>query len=86
MKEQYSRPPSRVYTDRMAEPEVLTDTQLISLLTVADAEPNAEPPIIPTRHQDRLIELGYIVDLHGRLRMTALGRIRVADAAKMGRS
>jgi hypothetical protein len=35
------------------------------------------PAVIPAEHSARLIELGYMVDLEGTLRMTTPGRIRI---------
>jgi len=34
--------------------------------------------VIPPEHSARLIALGYMADIHGRLRMTTPGRIRLA--------
>ena len=49
-----------------------------SLLTVGNTCAVREPPaVIPAEHSARLIELGYMVDLEGRLRMTSNGRIRI---------
>jgi hypothetical protein len=60
-----------------SDAEVLTPEEFASLLRVADlsAFRNA-PAVIPADHSDRLIALGYMVDLEGRLRMTTQGRIR----------
>jgi hypothetical protein len=38
---------------------------------------NGPPAVIPAEHSARLIALGYMVDLAGRLRMTTPGRIRI---------
>ena len=65
-------------TRRMAESDFLTRDQFISLLLVADAQP-IPAPIIPIDHEIRLIELGYIVNLQGLLRITTNGRIRTAS-------
>jgi hypothetical protein len=60
------------------ETEMLTPEEFASLLRVADlsAFRNA-PAVIPADHSDRLIALGYMVDLEGRLRMTTHGRVRI---------
>jgi hypothetical protein len=60
------------------EAQMLTPAEFASLLRVADlsAFRNA-PAVIPTDHSDRLIALGYMVDLEGRLRMTTAGRVRI---------
>jgi hypothetical protein len=36
------------------------------------------PAVIPAEHSARLIELGYMADLSGRLRMTTPGRSQIA--------
>jgi hypothetical protein len=58
--------------------QILTPEEFASLLRVADlsAFRNA-PAVIPADHSDRLIALGYMVDLAGRLRMTTAGRVRI---------
>jgi hypothetical protein len=55
----------------------LTDEEFASLLSVGNARVNSAPPAIPAEHSRRLIALGYMVDLQGRLRMTTPGRIRI---------
>jgi hypothetical protein len=53
--------------------------EFASLLTVGNTCAVREPPaVIPAEHSARLIELGYIPDLAGRLRMTTAGRSRIA--------
>jgi hypothetical protein len=37
------------------------------------------PVVIPPEHSARLIALGYMADIQGRLRMTTPGRMRLAD-------
>jgi hypothetical protein len=61
-----------------SEAQMLTPEEFASLLRVADlsAFRNA-PAVIPADHSDRLIALGYMVDLEGRLRMTTAGRVRI---------
>jgi hypothetical protein len=58
--------------------EMLTPEEFASLLRVADlsAFRNA-PAVIPADHSDRLIALGYMVEIDGRLRMTTQGRVRI---------
>jgi hypothetical protein len=57
---------------------MLTREEFASLLTVGNTSAVLEPPaVIPAEHSARLIALGYMVDLEGRLRMTTLGRIRI---------
>ena len=57
----------------------LTPEQFASLLTVGNTCAVREPPaVIPAEHRARLIALGYMADLCGRLRMTAPGRSRIA--------
>ena len=34
---------------------------------------------IPSEHKARLIELGYIEEVHGGIRLTAAGRMRIAE-------
>jgi hypothetical protein len=61
------------------ESEPLTPEEFASLLTVGNTCAVREPPaVIPAQHRARLIELGYMVDLQGRLRMTTPGRSRMA--------
>jgi hypothetical protein len=64
----------------------LTRQELASLLMVGNTSAVREPPaIIPAEHSVRLIELGYIVELAGRLRMTATGRYRIVAAENQNR-
>ena len=61
-----------------SESAPLTPEEFASLLTVGNTSAVSDPPpIIPAAHSARLIELGYIADLFGRLRMTTLGRSRM---------
>lgn len=56
----------------------LTSEEFVSLLKVANTSAVLEPPaVIPAEHSARLIGLGYVADLAGRLRMTTTGRHRV---------
>ena len=56
---------------------MLTEEEFKSLVTVGNTSEFDRPAIIPAAHADTLIELGYIVDLAGRLRMTTPGRMRL---------
>ncbi|WP_100381901.1 hypothetical protein [Bradyrhizobium canariense] len=59
--------------------KILTREEFTSLLTVGNAFAVTDPPaVIPAEHSARLIALGYMVDLSGRLRMTTPGRQRIA--------
>jgi len=60
-----------------SETEVLTEEEFASLLLAGNVSANGPSPLIPTAHADRLIALGYMVHLAGRLRMTTPGRIRI---------
>ena len=59
------------------EAQMLTSEECASLLAVGNAPVNSSAPAIPAAHSARLIALGYMVDLAGRLRMTTPGRIRM---------
>ena len=59
------------------EAQMLTTEEFASLLTVGNARVNDLAPAIPAAHRARLIALGYMVDLAGKLRMTTPGRIRI---------
>jgi hypothetical protein len=62
-----------------SESAMLTREEFASLLTVGNTCAVRDPPaVIPAEHSTRLIELGYIADLAGRLRMTTPGRSRIA--------
>jgi hypothetical protein len=58
--------------------EKLTLEEFASLLTVGNTSVNQPPAAIPVEHSARLIGLGYMADLAGRLRMTTPGRRRIA--------
>jgi hypothetical protein len=59
--------------------KLLTGEEFASLLTVGNTvTPTSPPAVIPAAHSARLIALGYMVDIAGRLRMTTPGRIRLA--------
>ncbi len=57
----------------------LSKAEFASLLKVGNTCAVLEPPaVIPAEHSARLIALGYMMDLSGRLRMTTPGRVRIA--------
>jgi hypothetical protein len=59
--------------------KMLTGDEFASLLIVGNLCAVTEaPPVIPAEHSAKLIALGYMADLAGRLRMTTLGRQRIA--------
>ena len=59
------------------ETPTLTQEEFASLLTVGNAAVNSPAPLVPAAHSARLIEMGYMVNLAGRLRMTTPGRYRI---------
>jgi hypothetical protein len=62
-----------------AESKMLTREEFASLLIVGNTSTVVDPPAaIPTEHSAKLIALGYMADLSGRLRMTTPGRQRLA--------
>jgi hypothetical protein len=63
-------------------PKTLTDEEFASLLTVGNCSVLDSPAVIPAKHGARLIGLGYMVHLAGRLRMTTPGRRRIAVGLK----
>ena len=62
-------------------PTKLTREEFVSLLTVGNCSTKDPPAAIPVEHSAKLIALGYVVDLVGRLRMTTPGRQRMAVGA-----
>ena len=58
--------------------EKLTREEVASLFMVGNASVNEPPAVIPTEHSARLIALGYMANIAGRLRMTTPGRVRIA--------
>jgi hypothetical protein len=60
-----------------SEAQMLTSEEFASLLAVGNTPVNGPAPLVPAVHSARLIALGYMVDLAGRLRMTTQGRIRI---------
>jgi hypothetical protein len=62
-----------------SESKMLIREEFASLLTVGETCAVADPPaVIPAEHSARLIALGYMADISGRLRMTTPGRTRIA--------
>jgi hypothetical protein len=57
---------------------MLTHEEFASLLLIGAPSTYGPPTVIPPEHSDRLIALGYMADIAGRLRMTTPGRIRLA--------
>jgi hypothetical protein len=59
--------------------EILTREEFASLVLVGNTSGVTDrPAVIPVEHSAKLISLGYMVDLAGRLRMTTPGRQRLA--------
>jgi len=54
----------------------------LSLLKVGNCSVIDPSATIPVKHSAKLIALGYMVDLKGRLRMTTPGRQRIAVGPK----
>ena len=68
-----------------AEAKMLTREEFSSLLLVGNTSAVSDPPaIIPAKHSGRLIALGYMADIAGRLRMTTPGRSRIAAGFQTG--
>jgi hypothetical protein len=62
-----------------AKSTMLTREEFASLFTVGKSSAVFDPPaIIPAEHCAKLIALGYMADLAGRLRMTTPGRQRMS--------
>ena len=60
------------------EAQMLTTEEFASLLLVGNAPAiSTPPPVIPAAHSAKLIALGYMVEINGRLRMTTPGRVRL---------
>jgi hypothetical protein len=65
----------------VSKSKLLTRAEFASLLVVGETSAVADPPaVIPAAHSARLIALGYMADVAGRLRMTTPGRARIAAA------
>jgi hypothetical protein len=61
------------------EAKMLTHEEFASLLLIGTPSTYGPPAVIPAEHSARLIALGYMADIQGRLRMTTPGRLRLAD-------
>jgi hypothetical protein len=59
-------------------PKVITREEFASLLAVGRCSMLQPPAVVPGEHRARLIWLGNIADIGGRLRMTTSGRRRIA--------
>jgi hypothetical protein len=57
---------------------MLTYEEFASLLLIGTPSTYSSPAVIPPEHRARLIELGYVADIQGKLRMTTPGRNRLA--------
>jgi len=57
---------------------MLTQEEFASLLLIGTPSTYGPPTVIPPEHSARLIAIGYMADIQGRLRMTTPGRIRLA--------
>ena len=57
---------------------MLTNEEFASLFAVGHTTVNDRPAVIPAEHSARLIALGYMADIAGRLRLTTPGRNRIA--------
>jgi hypothetical protein len=57
---------------------MLTHEEFASLLSIGTPSTYRCPAVIPPEHRARLIELGYVADIQGKLRMTTPGRNRLA--------
>ena len=60
------------------EANMLTPEEFASLLLIGAPSTYGPPAVLAPEHSARLIALGYIADIQGRLRMTTPGRIRLA--------
>jgi hypothetical protein len=60
-----------------ADSKILSPEEFASLLKVGNTSAATAPPVIPPEHSAKLIMLGYVADIAGRLRMTTPGRIRI---------
>ncbi len=67
---------------RTMAPKKLTREEFASLLKVGNCSVLDPPATIPVKHSAKLIALGYMVDLKGRLRMTTPGRQRITVGPK----
>jgi hypothetical protein len=65
------------YHRQHSETQMLSPEEFASLLLVGNTPVNGPAPAIPAAHSARLIELGYMADIAGRLQMTTPGQIRM---------
>jgi hypothetical protein len=61
----------------MGSEPTLTDEEFASLLAAGNTPVQGLAPTIPVSHSARLIAMGYMADIAGRLRMTTPGRFRI---------
>ena len=61
---------------------MLTHEEFSSLRLIGTPSTYGAPTAIPPEHSARLIALGYMADIQGKLRMTTPGRIRLAAGTK----
>ena len=66
-----------IRTTVASKSKMLTGEEFASLLVVGNTSAHEPPAVIPAAHSARLIGLGYMADLGGRLRMTTPGRRRI---------
>ena len=57
---------------------MLTHDEFAALLAVGHTPANDRPTVIAPEHSARLIALGYMADIAGRLRLTTPGRHLIA--------
>ena len=57
---------------------MLTPEEFASPLLIGAPSTYGPPAVLAPEHSARLIALGYIADIQGRLRITTPGRIRLA--------
>jgi hypothetical protein len=70
-----------------AKPKMLTSEELVSPVLVGNTSAVTDPPaVIPADHSAKLIALGYMADLSGRLRMTTSGRQRMGAGFENSRA
>ena len=57
---------------------MLTHEEFASLVAIGHTPVNKRPAVIPAEHTARLIALGYMADIAGKLRLTTPGRHQIA--------
>jgi hypothetical protein len=66
--------------------KMLTSDEFVSLLIVGNlCAVTDRPAVIPAEHSAKLIGLGYMADIQGRLRMTTPGRQLIAVTENQNR-